>query len=74
MPTVVCVFAVVVVLLLGLAGQRPVSALDCYQCGQYNDGVGSITPCLIYSEPLEKEHLKTCPRGSDKFCIVSPRP
>lgn len=46
-------------------------ALKCYQCGQYNDGVGSITPCLNYSAPLAHLHLKECPRSSDKFCIVS---
>lgn len=55
--------------LLMLAG-RPTMALDCYQCGQYNEGVGSITPCLIYTEPLEREHLKSCPRQTDKYCIV----
>lgn len=47
------------------------NALQCYQCGQYNDGVGSITPCLNYSEHLAHLHLKDCPRASDKFCIVS---
>lgn len=47
------------------------NALQCYQCGQYNDGVGSITPCLNYSVNLAHLHLKSCPRASDKFCIVS---
>lgn len=48
-----------------------VNALQCYQCGQYNDGVGSITPCLNYSVNLAHLHLKECPRKTDKFCIVS---
>ena len=47
------------------------NALQCYQCGQYNDGVGSITPCLNYSEKSAHLHLKDCPRSSDKYCIVS---
>lgn len=47
------------------------NALKCYQCGQYNDGVGSITPCLNYSEQSAPLHLKECPRSSDAYCIVS---
>lgn len=47
------------------------NALQCYQCGQYNDGVGSITPCLNYTEQTAHFYLKDCPRSSDKFCIVS---
>jgi hypothetical protein len=46
-------------------------ALQCFQCGQYNDGVGSITPCLNYTANLAHLHLKECARSSDKFCIVS---
>lgn len=46
-------------------------ALKCYQCGQYNDGVGSITPCLNYTEQTEPFYLKDCPRSSDAYCIVS---
>lgn len=45
--------------------------LKCYQCGQYNDGVGSITPCLNYTEQSAPKHLKDCPRSSDAHCIVS---
>lgn len=48
-----------------------VDALQCYQCGQYNDGVGSITPCNNYSVNSAHLHLKDCPRKTDKFCIVS---
>lgn len=47
------------------------NALSCYQCGQFNDGVGSITPCLNYSANLAHLHLKECSRKSDKFCVVS---
>lgn len=47
------------------------NALQCYQCGQYNDGVGSITPCLNYTANLAHLHLKECARKSDKYCIVS---
>lgn len=46
-------------------------ALKCYQCGQYNDGVGSITPCLNYTEQTAPFYLKDCPRSSDAHCIVS---
>ncbi|XP_072377318.1 uncharacterized protein [Diabrotica undecimpunctata] len=40
-------------------------ALQCFQCGMYNDGVGSITPCL--NESLMK--LIECPKKDHKFCI-----
>ncbi|CAG9862526.1 unnamed protein product [Phyllotreta striolata] len=42
-----------------------VLALQCYQCGMYNDGVGSITPCL--NQTLMK--LIECPKADHKFCI-----
>lgn len=45
-------------------------ALKCYQCGQYNDGVGSITPCLNYTEKTAPFYLKDC-KSSDAYCIVS---
>lgn len=49
-----------------------VAALDCVQCGEYNDdGVGAITPCLNYSDAISHRYLKRCPRKSHKFCIVS---
>lgn len=47
------------------------SALKCHQCGQYNDGVGSITPCLNYSDTTAKNFVKDCPRNNNNFCIVS---
>lgn len=46
-------------------------ALKCYQCGMYNEGVGSITPCLNYTETTAQYYLKDCPRSSDNYCIVS---
>lgn len=46
------------------------NGLQCYQCGQFNDGVGSITPCLNYSETTAHLHLKECPGKGDKFCVV----
>lgn len=42
-----------------------VQGLRCYICGQYNDGVGSITPCINYTAHM---HLKDCPPLS-KWCI-----
>ncbi|KAG5670038.1 hypothetical protein PVAND_000324 [Polypedilum vanderplanki] len=45
------------------------NGLQCYQCGQFNDGVGSITPCLNYTETNAHFYLKDCPRRSDKFCV-----
>uniref|UniRef100_A0A1B6GD31 UPAR/Ly6 domain-containing protein n=1 Tax=Cuerna arida TaxID=1464854 RepID=A0A1B6GD31_9HEMI len=44
----------------------PTSSLKCYQCGQYTDGVGSITPCINYTERL---HLKDCPLATSQQCI-----
>ncbi|XP_073971415.1 uncharacterized protein [Rhodnius prolixus] len=41
------------------------NALNCYQCGQYTDGVGSITPCLNFTE----KHLKQCPKANQQHCI-----
>ncbi|XP_056633733.1 uncharacterized protein LOC130443227 [Diorhabda sublineata] len=42
-----------------------VLGLQCFQCGMYNEGVGSITPCL--NETLMK--LIECPKKEHKFCI-----
>ncbi|XP_069695475.1 toxin S6C6 [Periplaneta americana] len=39
--------------------------LRCYQCGQYTDGVGSITPCINYTS----DHLRDCPAELNNFCI-----
>lgn len=65
MAAMLCVVAVAVIV------PTPADALDCYQCGMYNDGVGSITHCLNYSEALAHRYLRKCPHGANKFCIVS---
>lgn len=41
--------------------------IRCYKCGQYNEGVGSITPCINYTANM---HLKECPPSAE-WCIVS---
>lgn len=43
------------------------AALQCFQCGEYSDGVGSITPCLNDNS----SKLIHCPDSEAKFCIVS---
>lgn len=60
----------IVVVMAALIGMT--SALRCYQCGQYHDGVGSITPCFN-TTPTLPVFLKDCPRSSQKFCIVGLR-
>ena len=47
------------------------NGLQCHRCGEYNDGVGSITPCLNYTEQNAHTYFKECPRKTDKFCVVS---
>ncbi|CAH0720994.1 unnamed protein product, partial [Brenthis ino] len=42
------------------------AAIKCWQCGQYSDGVGSITPCNNRSAA----RLNQCPPDA-KYCIVS---
>lgn len=39
--------------------------IRCYKCGQYNEGVGSITPCINYTAQMD---LKDCPPTSE-WCI-----
>lgn len=60
---------IALVIVFGIVGVT--TALKCYQCGQYHDGVGSITPCLNYTAPTSPAFLKDCPRSSQRFCIVS---
>ncbi|KAF3429903.1 hypothetical protein E2986_10944 [Frieseomelitta varia] len=54
-----------------LAGESPqgrlTHSLKCYKCGQYNEGVGSITPCINYTAHMD---LKDCPPSAE-WCIVS---
>ncbi|CAK1541166.1 unnamed protein product [Leptosia nina] len=40
------------------------SGLHCWRCGQYSDGVGSITPCNNRSAT----RLEQCPPNA-KYCI-----
>ncbi|XP_071867205.1 U-scoloptoxin(05)-Sm1a [Bombus fervidus] len=40
-------------------------SLKCYKCGQYNEGVGSITPCINYTAHM---HLKEC-LPTAEWCI-----
>ncbi|KAK9881686.1 hypothetical protein WA026_017203 [Henosepilachna vigintioctopunctata] len=40
-------------------------ALQCYKCGMYNDGVGSITPCINDTNMP----LLVCPDKDHKYCI-----
>ncbi|XP_043515876.1 toxin 3FTx-Lei1 [Frieseomelitta varia] len=40
-------------------------SLKCYKCGQYNEGVGSITPCINYTAHMD---LKDCPPSAE-WCI-----
>lgn len=62
----------IVLIAINLAVMLIVSnALKCYHCGEYNEGVGSITPCLNYTEQSAHLFLKDCPRSIDKYCIVS---
>ncbi|XP_073818257.1 uncharacterized protein [Musca autumnalis] len=60
------IFALLAVLLCGLVG---VDGLKCQMCGQYNEGVGSITPCLNYSEQNAHLYLKECSKKSEKYCV-----
>ncbi|XP_014203355.1 lymphocyte antigen 6G [Copidosoma floridanum] len=53
---------VLLVALLACVGV--VQGLSCYKCGQYNDGVGSITPCINYTGI----QLQECPKTSE-YCI-----
>lgn len=48
-----------------------VDGLKCHMCGQYNEGVGSITPCTNYSKEIAHLYLKECTKKSEKFCVVS---
>lgn len=47
-----------------------VNGLKCHMCGQYNEGGGSITPCLNYSDSHANSFLKECSKPSEKYCVV----
>ncbi|KAK0162779.1 hypothetical protein PV327_006525 [Microctonus hyperodae] len=53
-------FILILVLYIGES-----EGLSCYKCGQYNDGVGSITPCINSTAQM---HLQECP-PSAAWCI-----
>jgi hypothetical protein len=61
-------FSVVILLVFMIISTN---GLQCQICGQFNDGQGSITPCLNYTVENAHLHLKECPRKTDKFCVVS---
>ncbi|XP_075145397.1 uncharacterized protein LOC142220253 [Haematobia irritans] len=60
------IFALLTVLVCGLVS---VNGLKCHMCGQYNEGVGSITPCLNYSDQYAHLYLKECSKKSEKYCV-----
>ncbi|XP_012063362.1 PREDICTED: lymphocyte antigen 6D [Atta cephalotes] len=53
------ILAVALVICIGVT-----HGLRCYKCGQYNEGVGSITPCINSTAHM----LIECP-SSDEWCI-----
>lgn len=62
---------VLVMLTVLVCGLATVNGLKCNMCGQYNEGVGSITPCLNYSDQYAHLYLKECSKKSEKYCVVS---
>lgn len=71
MATHSSLFLCIVILLVFII--MSTNGLQCYICGQFNDGQGSITPCTNYTVENAHLHLKECPRKTDKFCVVSKR-
>lgn len=59
-----CIHVLIYYNLLCVAGV--VHGIRCYRCGQYNEGVGSITPCINYTAQM----LTDC-SATDEWCIVS---
>ncbi|XP_026729222.1 uncharacterized protein LOC113494904 [Trichoplusia ni] len=57
-----CTRLATVFVLLSLAATS--SAIKCWKCGQYSDGVGSITPCSNRTAT----RLEECPSNA-KYCI-----
>ncbi|XP_044755747.1 uncharacterized protein LOC123314492 [Coccinella septempunctata] len=51
------------IILIGILGSA--MALKCFICGMYNDGVGSITPCINDTNMPVRE----CQGDKYKFCI-----
>lgn len=67
--TVALAILVAIVLCSGSLGLA--DGLKCHMCGQYNEGVGSITPCTNYTKDIAHLYLKECTKKSEKFCVVS---
>lgn len=57
-------------LLLVIINIKFVYGLKCQMCGQYNEGGGSITPCLNYSDSHASSFLKECTKPTEKYCVV----
>ncbi|XP_041630342.1 uncharacterized protein [Drosophila kikkawai] len=65
--TVALAILVAIVLCSGSLGLA--DGLKCHMCGQYNEGVGSITPCTNYTKDIAHLYLKECTKKSEKFCV-----
>ncbi|XP_034662853.1 LOW QUALITY PROTEIN: uncharacterized protein LOC117897885 [Drosophila subobscura] len=67
--TVVAALLVAIVLCSGSLGVA--DGLKCHMCGQYNEGVGSITPCTNYTKDIAHLYLKECTKKkkSEKYCV-----
>ncbi|KAH8367362.1 hypothetical protein KR200_012032 [Drosophila serrata] len=65
--TVALAILVAIVLCSGSLGIA--DGLKCHMCGQYNEGVGSITPCTNYTKDIAHLYLKECTKKSEKFCV-----
>ncbi|KAF7991750.1 hypothetical protein HCN44_010551 [Aphidius gifuensis] len=61
-PTILATWTVFIIMVLCVA---EIQGLTCYKCGLYNEGVGSITPCINSTAQM---HLQQCP-ASAEFCI-----
>ncbi|KAH8295322.1 hypothetical protein KR018_009990 [Drosophila ironensis] len=67
-PTTVAV-AILVAIALCSGCFSFADGLKCHMCGQYNEGVGSITPCTNYTKEIAHLYLKECTKKSEKFCV-----
>lgn len=65
----VVIESIVIIVTLYLSGLTFTNGLECYMCGQYNEGVGSITPCFNYSDQNAHHYLKECTKSSEKYCV-----
>ncbi|XP_002019994.2 uncharacterized protein LOC6595029 [Drosophila persimilis] len=65
--TVAAALLVAIVLCTGSFGVA--DGLKCHMCGQYNEGVGSITPCTNYTKDIAHLYLKECTKKSEKYCV-----